>query len=242
MPNRPFSFFRAAWSAFADGFYPPACLACGRSLWLWRDAFLCAECENNWSLLNDNGCRRCGEPLGRYAAGVCQRCRTKKPAFTRAIAVAPYREGATDALVKDFKYHGNRRLAKPLAELLAARIRRCWSLDKIDLLTAVPLHPDRYAWRGYNQSWLLAEELAARLPLPAAAVLRRVRDTPAQANLSVEARRQNLRDAFAAVAPLTGKKILLIDDVLTTGTTANECARALRRAGATRVFVATFAR
>ena len=117
-------------------------------------------------------------------------------------------------------------------------------LEGVDLVTAVPLAPARLRQRGYDQAWLLAQSVARMLDLPATSgVLRRTRDTPPQTSLSATGRRDNVRGAFdMGVEPVAGRDVLLIDDVVTTGATAGECARILMRSGAARVRVAAVAR
>lgn len=230
-----------------DWLYPPRCLGCGKSLFPCHAAFLCPECEGALRPIGDNACRCCGQPLGAHASPVkgCGHCRPAELAFTRAAAAVVYREGPAAALVRAFKFAGARRLARPLAALTAPAARRLLAGERVDFVTPVPLHPEREEARGYSQSALLARELARLLALPLReGVVVRTRNTPEQARLAPAERRRNLLGAFApapgAAAP--GARVLLVDDVLTTGATASECARALRAAGAARVFVAVFAR
>lgn len=146
-------------------------------------------------------------------------------------------------LIHLLKYGKVKTLADPLGDLLSAALPR---EERFDALTPVPLHWRRQWQRGFNQSEVLARALSRRTGIPTIAALRRVRPTPAQAGLSNAGRRRNVAAAFAsrpsAGAALAGKKILLIDDVMTTGSTAAECARALKRAGAARVALLTVAR
>lgn len=231
-----------------DLLYPPRCLHCGKSLFLHHAAFLCGECESEIRWIGANACRFCGEPLGEHSAPVmgCRRCRPGALAFTRAVAAAVYREGPAADLVKALKFAGLRRLAAPLAAGLAPVVRKkLLCSEKIDFVTAVPIHPLREERRGYNQAELLGRELARLLGLPFRGGLAlRTRNTPEQARLPLAERRKNLEGAFAPAAgvSLDGARALLVDDVMTTGATAGGCARALRDAGAARVFVAVFAR
>jgi len=144
-------------------------------------------------------------------------------------------------LIHLYKYGRIRTLARPLAELLRAALPRD---EHWDVVAAVPLHWLRKWRRGFNQSELLARQVARSTGVPLVSALRRVRATPAQAGLSHTGRRRNVATAFRSRRPasLEGRSILLIDDVLTTGSTAAACARALKKGGASRVLVLTVAR
>jgi len=148
-------------------------------------------------------------------------------------------------LIHIYKYGCVRTLARPLADLLARALPRD---EAFDAIVPVPLHWRRQWTRGFNQSALLARALARRLGLPVSQALRRMRSTAVQAGLSNSSRRQNVAKAFrvrrtgGVAANLAGRRILLIDDVLTTGATAAACASALKRGGAARVALLTVAR
>jgi ComF family protein len=153
-------------------------------------------------------------------------------------------EGVLRQLIHLYKYGRVKTLARPLGGLLAAALPRD---DRFDLVTPVPLHWRRQWQRGFNQSDLLAREIARRCGIPAVSTLRRVRATAAQAGLSNTGRRRNVSAAFQdrtgrGAAQIAGKRILLIDDVMTTGSTAAACAFALKRGGAGRVTLLTVAR
>jgi ComF family protein len=157
--------------------------------------------------------------------------------FDAAYSFAAY-DGVTRKLIHLYKYARIRTLARPLADLL----RRGLPLDEhFDTIVPVPLHWLRQWKRGFNQSELLARALSRRSGIPVLNALKRSRSTKAQAGLSNHARRQNVAKAFRA-RPVEGRRILLIDDVMTTGATATACAQALKRAGAARVAVLTVAR
>jgi ComF family protein len=146
------------------------------------------------------------------------------------------------AAVHAFKFHGTRALARPLADLLIEQ----WGPtvpDGVDALIPVPLTPARERERGFNQAALLAERLAWALERPVKPQwLRRARPTPPQSELGAAERWANVRDAFQAAPAVAGRHLLVVDDVLTTGATATECARALRAGGARAVSVVTVAR
>ena len=141
-----------------------------------------------------------------------------------------------------FKYHSKVALADALGELMGTAFR---DSPDVDMLLPVPLHASRLREREFNQSLLLADRLHRRLGVPLSyGNLVRLRDTQPQTELTRSARLKNLRRAFSVLHPkeVDGKRLLLVDDVFTTGTTVNECAKALRKAGAADVFVCTLAR
>ena len=207
---------------------------------------LCADCWERTDFLAPPCCDACGVPFEfETAAGaLCAACLRRPPAFDRARAVFRYDESSR-TLVLAFK-HGDRTDAAPafgewLARAGAELLAEC------DLLVPVPLHWTRLFQRRYNQAALLAQAVARSSRLPVApSLLVRCRRTPSQGGLSPAARRRNLRGAFAvparAMAGLEDRRMLLIDDVLTTGATAGECAKALLAAGARGVDVLTLAR
>jgi ComF family protein len=173
--------------------------------------------------------------------GRCALCRSGLRGFDAAYCYGSY-EGALRELIHLYKYGRVRTLAKPLGALLAAALPR---EERFDAVTPVPLHWRRQWQRGFNQSELLARTMAARCGIPVVPALRRVRATLTQAGLSNTRRRQNVDTAFECrrgARALAGKRILLIDDVLTTGSTAAACARVLKRAGAAKVALLTVAR
>jgi ComF family protein len=196
---------------------------------------------------------------GQMAAALrCRECRMADPAFERAVSYAGY-EDELRTLIGLLKFDGMRGLAEMLGDKLAEAVLQLegsagFSEPPELLVVAVPLFRARERQRGYNQSVLLAERAIKRLgklkpewTLAAAhGALRRVRQTAAQFELAKSERRRNLRGAFAvpdgAAELLLGREVLLVDDIMTSGATARECARVLRRAGAAKVWVATVAR
>ena len=171
----------------------------------------------------------------------CGNCRIRPPAFSQAWTLYPYKSPLKEAIGL-FKYHGKISLGGPLADLV---LKAFSPLPMIDVIVPVPLHPTRLREREYNQSLLLAVRLSAHFALPVlyTSLVRR-RRTPPQTSLRRKDRLKNLRRTFAVTQPeaVGGKNILLVDDVFTTGTTVNECAKVLRKAGAGHVYVVTLAR
>ena len=203
----------------------------------------------HWSklhFLSDPLCACCGTPLDLAVeeGQLCGACLTRRPAYDRARAALAYGDVSRD-LVLGLKYQGRRDSLDLLARWMASAGAEL--LQDADLIVPVPLHYFRLVRRGFNQSvWLgaaLARRSAAELCVDA---LKRVRATPIQGGLSAEGRRRNVQGAFrvrkSREPRIKGKKILLVDDVLTTGATAEACSKAMKRAGAQCVDVLTLAR
>ncbi len=170
-------------------------------------------------------------------AGRCALCRSGLRGFDAAYAFGAY-EGALRQLIHLYKYGKMRTLARPLSALLT----RAMPLDeRFDGIVPVPLYWRRRLQRGFNQAELLALGVGRSTGVPVIRALRRVQSTPTQAGLSNSARRQNVSAAFRA-RDVSGQRLLLIDDVMTTGSTATSCAIALKKAGAKRVALLTVAR
>lgn len=208
-------------------FFPrrAACMGCGS--WL--------GCEQ------DDICDDCRETLAKRWVGV----RAPDPKLGIDGAAYAYRyAGPAGSLVRRLKYRGVRVLADEMSRDLTRAVKLL-QLKDIRAVTAVPMHPKRMQTRGMNHAELLARNVAQRLDLPYAELLMRTRNAPQQARLDTDERTKNLKGGFAvrqdAFDIVKGGRILLIDDVLTTGSTAAACADALRRGGAVRVYFAAFA-
>ncbi|MHB1296007.1 MAG: double zinc ribbon domain-containing protein [Anaerolineae bacterium] len=217
-----------------DLLFPPHCVACHRA-----GAWLCQDCLAAVQAIRPPICPHCGAP--RMAAGRCRACRQGPSSLDGMRSVAWHRPPLSEA-VHALKYEGMRVLADSLAALMAA----CWQDQAlpVDVLIPLPLHPARERRRGYNQSALLARALGRTLHLPVEERwVVRARDTRAQVGLSRTARRENVAGAFAAQGnAAAGRRVLLIDDVMTTGATLEACAEALRQAGAVEVWALTLTR
>lgn len=222
-----------------DLVYPATCRLCHR---LTDSADFCASCRRK--LLTDPypTCPRCCSSVGPHTdvLGGCPHCRDEHFSFTRVFRVGPY-DSELRALVVRAKW--NEDCAEAAALIFAEGIGCKLAGEQIDVVVGVPLHWHRVWHRKYNQSVLLARALAAKIGVPCwNRSLRRVKPTPPQTGLSGTARRQNVRGAFRAKSRgLHGKSVLLVDDVLTTGATANAAAMALNAAGARQVIVAVMA-
>jgi ComF family protein len=225
---------------------PAACAICGGELpWRERSASSCRPCWSALRPLEGVRCRRCaaawaGGPAG--ASFLCLRCASiDDDAVERIDAWGDYRDGLERLLVA-FKFRRHDFLDAPLASLLVERWSG-WRDGDFDAVVPVAMHSRKLRERGYNQAELLARPFARAaglMLLPRG--LRKTHDTAAQSTLRRDERAANLRGAFTADASVRGRRILLVDDVCTTGATLRACAKALRRAGAARVAALTVAR
>jgi ComF family protein len=192
----------------------------------------------------DYFCFRCRTPflseMPLDQDGVCRRCRSGLTGYDYAYSFGYY-EGALRKMIHHFKYASVEVLAGPLGDLMV----RALPLDlQVDVIVPVPLHWRRRLWRGFNQCELLARPLESRLGVPVVAAIRKSRHTETQASSTPAQRRSNLTGAFvlADKNAVAGKRVLLVDDVLTTGATVTLCSNLLRRSGAVSVTVLTLAR
>jgi ComF family protein len=227
-----------------DFFLPNLCVFCGEAAGEEALVAVCPNCEAKIEWVASPLCPCCGRIFPNREGGdhLCGTCQTEPPPFARARAAALYdEEGPSGQAIKRFKY--SRRL--DMLPVMHHWLRRPLCLElvqEVDLLAPVPLHVSRLRQRGFNQALLLAQafpEVKLEREL-----LARQRPTPPQAGLNPKERRDNVKGAFAVPRPdlVKGKRILLIDDVFTTGATVRECAKVLRRAGALQVDVLTVAR
>ena len=235
-----------------DLIYPPRCLVCQAflqdpiTLKAGQDLPFCQACFNDFTVIESPICSLCGRPFsdGIEQDRVCEDCLRKRPSFD--IARAPYLyAGALMTAIHELKYAQRSHLADPLGSLLASFAQTWIGEFKGSLVMPVPLHPRRLRARGFNQSLLLARCVASKTCADLDFLsLRRTRLTRPQTELSSEERKKNVRRAFEVVKPEAVKKrtILLVDDVATTGSTLNECAKALKRAGADSVLCLALAR
>lgn len=245
---------RRAWAlALKNWLLPTYCRRCGDRLLTEDNGFFCPHCWTGAHWIEPPLCDRCGRPhyemigLG-FAPDYypCAACReTPSRYIDRVFGAGVYADVISDA-VKLLKFGRRVKLAETMGQAMAATLNRDGPGLAPDVVVPVPLYRTRYRERGFNQSALLAEMLARRMgyPTPDTGGLTRIRPTRAQSSIKDPAqRRENIRGAFAVVDDrFRGRNVLLVDDVMTTGGTVEECARVLKRAGGARaVYVAVFA-
>lgn len=232
-------------NAFSNLIFPKSCLVCSIKLIGNPEILLCNTCLEKIQLIEKPFCSICGKPFFSAAGDnhLCSVCLKTKWHFSKAQAIFVYKEPVTK-VVHNFKYHRSTSCLSTFAALKNS-LANLKDVADVELVVPVPLHRKRLRQRGFNQaqvlaSWLFPNQKHKIDPH----ILMRTIDTPLQTNLSGKARRRNLKKAFSVknTAVVKGKKIVLVDDVFTTGSTVNECARTLRNAGAGDVQVLTLAR
>ena len=220
-----------------DVLFPRTCVGCGVRAWPF-----CPGCASKIAVLSSPGCLRCGRPL-EVAAPACADCPPHAVGWSRAAFLY---EGPVRRALMGLKFSGLSSAAEAFAPFMAELLARAPPLDPAigegDVLTWVPLGPRRRRGRGYDQAEVLARAVGALSGRPVRRLLRRVTETAPQARRAGPERRVALRGAFAPLGSLHGGRVVLVDDVLTSGATAAECASVLRDAGAADVGLITAAR
>ena len=233
--------------ALLDMLFSRVCEECGAVLAEDEPGSLCWDCRARVRFVQVPFCERCGDPVPGTIGGPyeCAGCRGLRPAFDWARSAVRY-EGPAKACIRRFKYQAGIWLQEELVGWLAALWRTCPAeVRSVDFVAGIPLYPRRERERGYNQAALLAEGLAEQVGIPfRRGLLGRTKPTATQTHLTAVQRVHNVKGVFSVRRPgdVRGARIALVDDVMTTGATVNECARALKAAGAAAVMVLTVAR
>lgn len=230
--------------ALASLFYPPLCAVCSEPI--ESERYLCGGCQAKAPRIKPPFCTKCSEPFPGSITEVfaCANCAHRTLHFEAAVSAFRSR-GVVRKILHEFKYSRQQHLKHPIADWLAETL-----VDprlqgrRFDVIVPVPLHPARKRERGFNQAELLAELLSVRGRVPMHDVLQRIRYTTTQTAFDRAERMENLHNAFRLRrnADVRGSRVLLIDDILTTGSTLSECARVLKVSGALSVHAATAAR
>jgi len=243
--HRAGQWLRGQAGSVLDVCYPRCCEGCGRQAEP-GGGHLCWDCLADAQYITDPMCDLCGDPVDGQVAHAfeCSWCRRTRPAFDRARSALRFRGAVRQALHR-YKYNRATYLSTDFGTLLAGCVRAHFAGERFDDIACVPLHPVKARERSYNQSRLLAAELGRQLGVPVThRALERLRFTRTQTRLNADERRRNVRGAFQTVMPewIDGRRWLLVDDVMTTGATVDECARVMKAAGAVSVTVVTLAR
>lgn len=233
-------------SGLADILFPPQCPACGTVLTGDREGPFCPGCLSTMSFTASPLCTSCGLPFPETDGGnhLCEDCILSLPPFSMARSLGKYEAAMLDT-IHLFKYHGKISAGEALGRMMAKACYDSLVIENYSLIIPVPLHPEKLRERGFNQSLVLARQISKRFSIPVDfTALRRVVHTEAQVSLSGQQRMANVRGAFEAAdrSRIEGEKVLLIDDVYTTGSTVKECSKILMKSGAKEVAVLTLAR
>ncbi len=225
-----------------DLIFPPHCAGCGHGI---PNGWWCETCRNSLHPIEPPRCKFCSQPFSGAFEGAfaCPNCQGRTFHFECAVAVMPSR-GAVRDLIHGLKYQGKMWAAEPLADLAIHGLEDPRIKSRPDFLVPVPLHSLRRRERGYNQSEVLARAISRRASLPVLDALRRIRQTTTQTHFDRRQRMKNLKRAFSVAHPerIKDRTILLIDDVLTTGSTMDECAKELLRSGSGPVYALAIGR
>ena len=223
---------------FLNILFPELCPICQEPSSDHKIAPVCTECWHTIQPYEGPGCRKCGRPLVSDVSRTCGYCLKDEPAFKRAGSFGTY-DGALKKAINLFKYYNVKRLSVPLSEIMLLS-----RMPQVETVIPVPLYIKRLRQRGFNQSALIAGHMASCMGAePVIGSLIKIRDTMPQVGLSSAERRKNIRNAFEIRNGelIRNKSVLLIDDVITTGATAGECSRVLKKAGAGEVYVMALA-
>lgn len=220
--------------------FPDRCILCGQTT---KEDAVCRQCADKLVLCRDiRLCKKCSRPISEEQL-LCEICSGTPRAFTACFAAAVYTGELRRSILK-YKFYQHPEYHRGYAKLIFSHLLSLPTLPHFDIVVAAPLSKERIKERGYNQAELIAKELAHLLGLPFAKnCVRKIRHTAAQSTLSHQERFENLSNVFSVVdsEAIYGKTVLLTDDVFTTGTTANEIAKQLLKAGAKQVYVAVVA-
>lgn len=233
-------FLKKCFAAFKDALYPMNCTCdvCGEELVADTRYRLCSECVEKLPFVGEHRCLSCGMPL-KDESDYCNRCQYEKFAFVKNRSPLTY-EGETKKMIYALKFGRKKYIAQTLGALMADEFLK--SGMQADIIVFVPMTQKEEKKRGFNQSALLAYEVGGRLNIPVLPALVKIKDTSAQKELHGKERAINLEGAFScAFEQVKSRRLLLIDDIFTTGATANECAKVLLKAGAREVNVLTSA-
>lgn len=221
-------------------FLPALCFSCESKI---ADGYLCQNCLQKIEFLYPPLCRTCAKPIDNNKTGLCANCRGKTFAYERLICVTSYQEPIS-SLIHFFKYKNYECLIDLFSSLMIKHLAKIGlNYSSYDFATAVPMYAAKQRDRGYNQAVLLAKSLANYFEIPFKdGIIYESYEKVSQTKLVSSRRRENVKGAFYVKESISGKKILLIDDIFTTGATVGECAGALKENGAREVTIITLSK
>lgn len=217
--------------------YPPRCTFCECIISLSVDKLICDECEEDYPFIEESLCQKCGKQINTENY-LCNDCSITINFYEKGIALYPYDGMIKEALYR-FKYGGRRKYAQFFAKMMTEQLEQTNFYKEIDLIIPVPISKERRVQRGYNQTEELTKYISKYTNIPwDKDILIRTKHTKPQSSFAPSQRRQNIKNAFQCTYSLNSKVILIIDDIYTTGSTINECARVLKKAGAQDIYSA----
>lgn len=230
--------------AVLDFIYPRVCVCCNHELES-DESFICQSCEDSLTYIQTPICHTCGSPVFREGIEKCDNCLRKQIYYDQVRSELDYNDELVRQMIHAFKFEYMNSMVNGLSKYLVLAFEQYYSHEKIDLILSVPLHKSRLRQREFNQAHLLAKHFAddVHIPLCDDLVVRN-RSTQPQSQLKPNERMKNVKDAFSIRKPdeVNGKTILIIDDIVTTGSTVNEMSKVLRESGAKRIFALSLAR
>lgn len=230
--------------AVLDFIYPRVCVCCNHELEL-DESFICQSCEDSLTYIQTPICFACGSPVFRESVERCDNCLREHIYYDQIRSELDYNDELVRQMIHAFKFEYMNSMVSGLSKYLILAYEQYYTHEQIELILSVPLHKSRLRQREFNQAHLLAKHFANEIHLPLRDDLAiRNRSTQPQSQLKPDERMKNVKDAFSILNPdeVSGKTILIIDDIVTTGSTVNEMSKVLRECGATRILVLSLAR
>lgn len=215
--------------------FPHKCAACGKVIPSTRENMLCETCDRQLHPITEPRCKRCSKPIDELTREWCEDCAKRE--FVVSCGKALYRyDVRMQEVIRRFKYEGCFEIGDFFAERMAKAFGEWIQREKLEMIMPVPVHRKRLRFRGFNQAAVLAERLGECLGIfVETQMLVRIEDTKPQKTLDLHKRIANLQKGFAVTGSVEGKRILLVDDIYTTGATLEACGNVLRRAGAEKI-------
>lgn len=213
--------------------FPPLCSFCGETV-LNADDYFCPSCLKKIEIITDNYCRNCHLPLKENEKNLCRDCIKKSFLFDKLVSLGEHKTFLKE-LIYILKYKKNKKAGRILGKKLALKLADYQIYSNVDIVIPVPLHKNRIKKRGYNQSSIIGKSLVKHWPFSKkpllGEVLIRVKDTRTQLNLNKKERKSNVGNAFICIDAelIKGKTVLILDDVMTSGATVNECVKTVRK-------------
>ncbi|CDD34621.1 amidophosphoribosyltransferase [Roseburia sp. CAG:309] len=215
--------------------FPHKCAACGKTMSGKRVEMLCETCDRQLHRITEPRCKRCSKPIADITQELCEDCSQREYVVSSGKALYLYDE-RMQQVIRQFKYEGCFEIGNYFAERMAEAFGDWIQREKMEMIMPVPVHRKRLRFRGFNQAAVLAERLGECLGMPVLSdLLIRTEDTKPQKTLDMHKRIANLQKGFAVTKPVVGKRILLVDDIYTTGATLEACGKVLKKAGSEKI-------